>query len=60
MQLGDVVAADVTILFSDVRDFTWISEGLSAADSFELLNSYLAAMTAVHGNGGFIDRDLHR
>ncbi len=57
VQLGDVVAADVTILFSDVRDFTWISEGLSAADSFELLNSYLAAMEpAVHGNGGFIDK----
>lgn len=57
VQLGDAVAADVTILFSDLRDFTSISERLSAADNFELLNSYLAAMDPpVHTNGGFIDK----
>ena len=57
VQLGDAVAADVTVLFSDIRDFTSISERLSPADNFQLLNSYLAAMDPpVHTNGGFIDK----
>src|SRR5262245_18662869 len=57
VELGDAVAADVTILFSDLHDFTAISERLSPADNFELLNSYLAAMDPpVHTNGGFIDK----
>jgi adenylate cyclase len=37
----------MTVLFSDVRDFTSISEGLSPADLKELMNIYLTAMTEV-------------
>lgn len=57
VQLGDAVAADVTVLFSDLRDFTSIAEGLSASENFELLNSYLERMNApIHEAGGFIDK----
>ena len=38
---------DMTVLFSDVRDFTSISEGLSAEGLKDLMNAYLTAMTEV-------------
>ena len=37
----------MTVLFSDVRDFTSISEGLSADQLKDLMNTYLTAMTEV-------------
>jgi class 3 adenylate cyclase len=55
--LGDAVTADVTVSFSDLRDFTRLSEGLSATESFELLNAYLGRMgPVISANGGFIDK----
>ena len=38
---------DMTVLFSDVRDFTSISEGLSPEGLKDLMNAYLTAMTEV-------------
>ena len=38
---------DMTVLFSDVRDFTSISEGLTAESLKDLMNAYLTAMTEV-------------
>jgi adenylate cyclase len=38
---------DITCLFSDVRDFTSISEGLSAQDLANMLNTYMNAMTDI-------------
>jgi adenylate cyclase len=38
---------DMTVLFSDVCEFTSISEQLSAADLSALMNEYLSAMTEV-------------
>ena len=37
----------MTVLFSDVRDFTSISEGLTASGLKELMNAYLTEMTEV-------------
>ncbi|HUJ01744.1 MAG TPA: adenylate/guanylate cyclase domain-containing protein [Usitatibacter sp.] len=37
----------MTVLFSDVRDFTSISEGLSAEDLKDMMNAYLTEMTEV-------------
>jgi len=37
----------MTVLFSDVRDFTSISEGLTPAALKEMMNRYLTAMTEV-------------
>jgi adenylate cyclase len=37
----------VTVLFSDVRDFTTISEQLDAQELADLLNSYLTEMTRI-------------
>jgi adenylate cyclase len=38
---------DITCLFSDVRDFTSISEGLSAAELAHSLNMYMGKMTDI-------------
>ncbi len=38
---------DITCLFSDVRDFTKISEGLSATELAHSLNMYMGAMTDI-------------
>lgn len=39
--------AELTVLFSDVRGFTTISEGLQPEELATLMNEYLGAMTAV-------------
>jgi adenylate cyclase len=38
---------DMTVLFSDVRDFTSISEGLTPAGLKDMMNAYLTEMTEV-------------
>jgi len=47
----------LTVLFSDVRGFTSISESLSAKDLTLYINDYLTAMSLViRGNGGTLDK----
>lgn len=38
---------DLTVLFSDIRSFTTISEGMEAEELVNFLNQYLAAMTNI-------------
>lgn len=46
-----------TILYSDIRGFTEISERLRPEDVVALLNEYFPAMTAiVHRRGGYLDK----
>lgn len=48
---------EVTILFSDLRDFTSLSEKLPASEVLALLNRYLDRMSAViEQHGGVIDK----
>jgi len=46
-QLVQPRKTDVTIMFSDIRDFTSISEALDAQDLALLLNGYLSDMTRI-------------
>jgi adenylate cyclase len=47
----------MTVLFSDVRDFTSISEGLTAESLKDMMNTYLTAMTEViQDKRGTIDK----
>lgn len=46
-----------TILFSDIRDFTTISENYSAEDVVIMLNSYFTQMCPlIEKHGGFVDK----
>lgn len=47
----------MTILFSDVRDFTRLSEGLDPKQLSQMMNEYLTAMTQIiHRHRGTIDK----
>ncbi len=47
----------VTVLFSDLRNFTPLSEALEPAELLEMLNVYLTAMSQiVDAHGGVIDK----
>ncbi len=49
--------AELTVLFSDVRGFTSISEGLTPDELTHLMNEYLSSMTQiVRGNRGTLDK----
>ena len=49
--------AELTVLFSDVRGFTTISEGLEPDQLAALMNEYLGAMTQViRGHRGTLDK----
>lgn len=50
-------AMPVTVLFSDIRNFTTISERLSAEEAVEMLNTYFQrACTVLLAEGGCIDK----
>ncbi len=49
--------ANLTVLFSDIRGFTTLSEKLSPEDVVGLLNPYLELMTGIiHKHGGTVDK----
>ena len=55
--LGDSASLRMSVLFSDMRDFTSISESMSPEQNFAFLNSYLSQVTpSINANGGFIDK----
>lgn len=57
IELGDHVKEEMTVLFSDIRGFTTLSESMSPEDNFKFINSYLGTMgPIVRNNKGFIDK----
>jgi class 3 adenylate cyclase/HAMP domain-containing protein len=54
---GDQTQQEMTIMFTDIRSFTDISESMSPKENFDFLNSYLGLVgPLVRSNGGFIDK----
>ncbi len=57
INLGDNIEMTMTILFSDIRDFTLLSEKMTPQESFAFINSYLELMEPVIvQTGGIIDK----
>ena len=47
----------MTVLFSDIRSFTSLSEGMNPQENFEFVNDYLQVVTPViYQHGGFVDK----
>lgn len=59
VKLGDHVQREMTVFFSDIRDFTFLSEQLTPRENFGFLTNYLANMNPViRARGGFVDKYL--
>lgn len=57
VQLGDQVQQEMSVLFSDIRDFTALSESMTPQENFNFINAYLSRMEpAIIENQGFIDK----
>ncbi|MEG4113491.1 MULTISPECIES: AAA family ATPase [unclassified Microcoleus] len=57
VELGDQVQLEMSVLFSDIRDFTTLSETMTPENNFKFINSYLSRMEPViNQNHGFIDK----
>jgi class 3 adenylate cyclase/ActR/RegA family two-component response regulator len=57
VQLGDSVEKEMSVLFSDIRDFTALSESMTPQENFKFINSYLLRMEPeISENHGFIDK----
>lgn len=57
IKLGDQVQKEMTVMFSDIRHFTEISEQMTPKENFDFINYYLGYMEPViRNNNGFIDK----
>ncbi|MBN2237253.1 MAG: adenylate/guanylate cyclase domain-containing protein [Bacteroidales bacterium] len=57
IKLGDQIQREMTVMFSDIRSFTEISENFTPKENFNFINHYLGYMEpVVMRNNGFIDK----
>lgn len=57
VNLGDQVERKLTVMFSDIRNFTPLSESMTPRENFNFLNSYLSQMEpVVSRHRGIIDK----
>jgi class 3 adenylate cyclase len=57
ISLGDQVQRKMTVLFSDIREFTNLSETMSPAENFNFINAYIKRMNPhILSHNGFIDK----
>lgn len=59
IELGEQVKKKMSILFSDIRSFTEISENLKLKENFDFVNYYFTLMgPIIRAHNGFIDKYL--
>ncbi len=57
LRLGDHAKQEMTIFFSDIRQFTDLSEKLTPEESFRFINSYLSRIVPIiQEHNGFVDK----
>ncbi|WP_061266147.1 adenylate/guanylate cyclase domain-containing protein [Leptospira interrogans] len=57
VNLGDSVLKEMSVLFTDIRSFTTISEQMTPEENFRFINDYLASMEpVVQRHEGFVDK----
>ncbi len=57
VSLGNNIEKQMSIMFSDIRSFTSISEKLKPQEAFEFINEYLKKMgPVIRNHNGFIDK----
>ncbi len=56
VELGDQIARQMTVMFSDIRGWTTISENMTTQESFNFINAFLNRVSPViNAHRGFID-----
>jgi signal transduction histidine kinase/class 3 adenylate cyclase len=59
VELGDHVKKEVTVLFSDIRDYTTLSEKMSPEENFRFVNAFVGRMgPIIHDHHGFVNQYL--
>ena len=57
VKLGDQVQEEMSILFSDIRSFTTLSESMTPNENFNFINAYLKRVgPLIRDNNGIIDK----
>lgn len=57
VMLGDQVEHEMTVMFTDIKSFTKISESLTPQENFDFINGYLKEIVPViRKHNGFIDK----
>lgn len=57
VSLGDQVAREMSVMFTDIRDFTTLSENMTLQENFDFVNNYLGLMEPIiRTHQGFIDK----
>ncbi|MCB0154690.1 MAG: response regulator [Anaerolineae bacterium] len=57
VNLGDQIQRQMTVLFSDIRAFTTLSERMTPQENFRFLNAYLKRVSPIiRQHNGFIDK----
>ncbi|HZV71711.1 MAG TPA: AAA family ATPase [Saprospiraceae bacterium] len=57
IRLGDQIQREMTIMFTDIRSYTTISELLSPEENFKFINEYLSyTAPCIEAHGGFINQ----
>ena len=60
VKLGDQTQKDMTVLFSDIRSFTTLSESMTPEENFNFINSYLRRMGPENPGQRRFHRQVHR
>ncbi|WP_420322985.1 ATP-binding protein [Flagellimonas sp.] len=59
VKLGDHIEKNVTVLFSDIRDYTTLAETMSPEQNFKFVNAYVGRMgPIIKENDGFVNQYL--
>jgi predicted ATPase/class 3 adenylate cyclase len=59
VHLGDHVAKEMAVMFSDIRSFTTLSEDMTAQENFDFINAYLKRVSPpIRDNNGLIVKYL--
>ncbi len=57
VELGDQIEKSMSVVFTDIRDFTSLSESMSPQQTFNMINSYFSVMNpVVTAHHGIIDK----
>ncbi len=59
VKLGDQIEGNITVMFSDIRSYTSLSESMTVEENFRFLNSYFGRIgPLIQKNQGFVNQFL--